>query len=135
MLGAAISDLIKAATISGNAKPRPMYYLIKVLISALLITLISELAKRNTTLAALMASLPFTSILAFIWLYADSGDTQAVASLARQIFWLVIPSLAFFVMLWWTLQIGLNFWLSLGVSMAITAVSYGLMLHFFHLSS
>ncbi len=111
-----------------------MYYLIKVLLSALLITAISELAKRSTTLAALIASLPLTSILAFIWLYTDTGDTQQIASLARQIFWLVLPSLGFFVVLWWTLTVGVNFWLSLLISTFITALSYALMLHFFHLT-
>ena len=45
-----------------------VYYAFKVLISALLIVAITELSKRNSGLAALLASLPLTSLLAFIWL-------------------------------------------------------------------
>ena len=40
---------------------------------------------------AILASLPLTSLLAFVWLYVDTGDTQKVASLATGIFWLVLP--------------------------------------------
>jgi hypothetical protein len=46
-----------------------------------------------------LASLPLTSLLAFVWLYLDTGDTQRVADLSQGIFWLVLPSLSLFVLL------------------------------------
>ncbi|MGX2032301.1 MULTISPECIES: DUF3147 family protein [Methylocaldum] len=101
---------------------------LKVLISALLIAVISETAKRSSLVAALIASLPITSILAFIWLYVDTGDTELITELSRQIVWLVIPSLAFFWILPLLLERSLNFWLALGLAAIATSVCYGLVL-------
>ncbi len=45
-----------------------MLFAMKIFISALIIVGVSELAKRITPLAAILASLPFTSILSMILL-------------------------------------------------------------------
>jgi hypothetical protein len=105
-----------------------MHFTIKVLISALLIAAISETAKRSSLVAALIASLPVTSILALIWLYVDTGDTELITELSRQIVWLVIPSLAFFWILPRLLECALNFWFALGLAAITTSVCYGLAL-------
>ncbi len=44
------------------------YYALKVLLTALVVVAVSELAKRYSALAALLAALPLTSLLAFVWL-------------------------------------------------------------------
>ena len=100
-------------------------FLIKVLISALLIAAVSEIARRSSLLGALLASLPVTSLLAFMWLYRETGDTEKVAALSADIFWLVLPSLVLFVLFPVLLRHGWNFWTSLGVSSAATAMAYG----------
>ena len=46
-----------------------MYYIIKILISAILIVGISELSKRSSLIGAILTSIPFVSVLAFIWIY------------------------------------------------------------------
>jgi hypothetical protein len=40
---------------------------IKVIVSALIVVAVSEVSKRTTTIGALLASLPLTSLLAMIW--------------------------------------------------------------------
>ena len=55
-----------------------LYYTIKILLSSLVLVAVSEIAKRSSTLGALLASLPLTSLLAFVWLYLDTGDVQKV---------------------------------------------------------
>lgn len=102
-------------------------FLIKVLISALLIAAVSEIARRSSLLGALLASLPVTSLLAFMWLYRETGDTEKVAALSADIFWLVLPSLVLFLLLPVLLRQGWNFWASLGISSAATAIAYGAM--------
>ncbi|HET9463715.1 MAG TPA: DUF3147 family protein [Thiobacillus sp.] len=99
-------------------------YALKVSLSALIIVVIAEVAKRSTFWAAALASLPLTSLLAFVWLYLDTGDVQKVAALASGIFWLVLPSLLLFVLLPILLRNGLGFWFSLVVSSAATALAY-----------
>jgi hypothetical protein len=101
-----------------------LYYALKVVISALLIVAISEIAKRSTGFAALVASLPITSLLAFIWLHMEKSSSGQIAALSSQIFWLVIPSLLLFLLLPFLLKYGLSFWISLGLSMAATAGCY-----------
>jgi hypothetical protein len=99
-------------------------YALKVGLSALIIVVIAEVAKRSTFWAAALASLPLTSLLAFVWLYLDTGDAQKVAVLAGGFFWLVLPSLLLFVLLPILLRSGLGFWFSLAVSSAATALAY-----------
>lgn len=101
-----------------------LYYTLKVLVSALLIVAITEIAKRSSGFAALVASLPLTSLLAFIWLHVEGAPAGEIAGLSSQIFWLVLPSLALFVLLPLLLRQGLGFWLSLGLASAATIVCY-----------
>ncbi|HJZ91971.1 MAG TPA: DUF3147 family protein [Gemmataceae bacterium] len=100
------------------------YYLLKLALSAGLIVLVSEVSKRSTTFGALLASLPFVSLLAMIWLHVETGDDGKVADLAGSVFWLVLPSLALFLILPPLLRAGWNFWAALGVSSAATVVLY-----------
>jgi len=101
---------------------------LKVAITALLVVAIAEVAKRSTLAGAALASLPLTSLLAMIWLYADTGDTQKIADLAGGIFWLVLPSLALFIALPLMLRAGWPFGVSLLVSSALTVTCYFAML-------
>lgn len=72
-------------------------FLVKVAISALVIALASELAKRDSFWGALLVALPLTSILAISWLYAETRDNLLVTRFARDIFLLVPGSLLFFL--------------------------------------
>ena len=99
-------------------------YALKIGLSALILVAITEIAKRSSFWAAALASLPLTSLLAFVWLYVDTGDTQKIAALSSGIFWLVLPSLLLFVLLPLLLRSGLGFWLSLLTASAATALAY-----------
>lgn len=105
-----------------------IYYLVKVIISAILIVAISEISKRSSLIGAILASVPLVSVLAMVWLYIDTRDVARVASLASGIFWLVLPSLALFVALPLLLKQGLNFYLSLSISILLTITCYWLMI-------
>jgi hypothetical protein len=102
--------------------------LVKVLITAVLVVAISELGKRSTLAGALLASLPLTSLLALMWLYRDTGDAVQAAALARGIFWLVLPSLAFFLVFPAGVKAGWHFWPALAAGIGATLLCYGAML-------
>ncbi len=104
------------------------YYLLKLAITTILIVAISEISKRSSLAGAILASIPLVSVLAMLWLYIDTKDASKVSSLATSVFWLVLPSLALFVSLLLLLKQGLNFYLSMGVSIGITVLCYFLML-------
>ena len=99
-------------------------YVFKVLLTATVVVAVSEISKRTTFWGAAIASLPLTSLLAFVWLYLDTGETRRVADLSQGIFWLVLPSLTLFILLPLLLRGGLGFWLSLGVACTATAAAY-----------
>lgn len=101
-----------------------LYFALKVIISALIIVAITEIAKRSTGFAALVASLPLTSLLAFVWLHVEGSPPEHIAELSSQIFWLVLPSLVLFLLLPLLLEHGFEFWVSLVVSVAVTAGCY-----------
>ena len=101
-----------------------LYYALKVIVSALLIVAISEIAKRSSGFAALLASLPLTSLLAFVWLHLEDSPPERIAELSSQIFWLVIPSLLLFLLLPLLLRHGINFWASLALATGATAGCY-----------
>jgi hypothetical protein len=104
------------------------YFLLKTFITALIVAGISELSRRYSLMAALLASLPLTSILALVWIYTDSKDTQKIIAMSYDIFWLVIPSLAFFLLLPSLLKLNVQFAPALLLSCAATAVLYGMSL-------
>jgi len=101
-----------------------LYYALKVIISALLIVAISEIAKRSSGFAALVAALPMTSLLAFIWLHLEASPAEKIADLASQIFLLALPGMILFLLLPLLLRHGLGFWVSLGLSVAATTGAY-----------
>ena len=101
-----------------------VYYIVKVALSALLIVAIAEISKRSSLIGALLASVPLVSVLAMIWLYIDTRDSDKVAALASGIFWLVLPSLALFIALPLLLRHGFNFYLSMGLSILLTIGCY-----------
>lgn len=103
-------------------------YVLKVLLTATLVVAVSEVSKRSSLLGGLLASLPLVSFLAMIWLYLDTKDAGKVAALSTSIFWLVLPSLVFFLALPPLLKTKLNFYLCFGLATALMLVCYGAML-------
>jgi F0F1-type ATP synthase assembly protein I len=100
-------------------------FLLKMLVSALLVAGASELARRSTVAGALLVSLPLTSLLALVWLWRDTHDAARIAAFSTDILWLVLPSLALFIVLPLALRGGFGFWTSLGAGVIATAAAYG----------
>ena len=101
-----------------------MYLIIKTLISALIIVAVSEIAKKYTWAAAVIVSIPLTSLLAFIWLYFDTKDTQKVIDLSLSTIIMTLPSIIFFIVLPIMLKLKNNFTFSIVVAILSTSVAY-----------
>ncbi|MBC7658265.1 MAG: DUF3147 family protein [Chitinophagaceae bacterium] len=101
-----------------------MYVVIKVLLTALIIVSASELAKRWDFVSTLLLALPFTSLLAILWIYFETKDLTKVSQLSWGVFWLVPPSLVFFPVLSLLLDRGCAFPLALGAGILAAVVSY-----------
>jgi hypothetical protein len=101
-----------------------IYTALKVAITAVMVVAIAEVSKRSTVLGGILASLPMTSLLAFIWLYGETGDSSKVSALSQSIFWYVLPSLVLFIALPVLLRTGMSFWMSLLIASALTFGAY-----------
>ena len=101
-----------------------MYFIIKTIVTALIIVLVSEIAKKYTWAAAVIVSIPLTSLLAFIWLYYDTRDVQKVIDLSLGTIVMTIPSILFFILLPIMLKLKQNFTFSIVVAVLSTSLAY-----------
>lgn len=95
-------------------------YITKILVSAVIIATVSELAKRNNAVASVVHSLPLTSLLALTWIYFETKDTKLIASHTHGTFWFVLPTLPMFLVLPALLRSGWGYWPALGLCLAGT---------------
>ena len=102
--------------------------IIKILVSSGIIFLVSEIAKKNTFFAGLIASIPLVSILSMLWLYFETEDIEKIKNLSNSILWMVIPSLTLFLSLPVLINIGFNFYISLIISIILTVGCYSVTL-------
>ena len=100
------------------------YLLLKALLSGLIVAAASEVARRWPGIGGLIVSLPLVSLLAFLWLWRDTGDVERVAALSQSTFWFILASMPLFLVLPLMLRAGWGFWLSLGLGVALTAAFY-----------
>ena len=101
-----------------------MYTIIKIIFTALVIVIISEVAKRSTLIAGIVASIPLTSLLAFMWLYFDTHDPYSIRDLSRNILLMIPPSLTFFIALYSLIGWDISFYSSISISILFTAFVY-----------
>lgn len=101
-----------------------LYLAVKAALSGIIIATVSEVARRQPTLGALIVSLPLVSLLAILWLWHDTGDAERIAAHAQSTFWYVLPTLPMFLALPALLRHGVGFWPTLGACCALTVVLY-----------
>ena len=70
-----------------------VYFIIKCLLSGMIIGVVSEVARRSPSLGALIVSLPLVSLLGILWLWRDTGDIARIADHA-EFYVLVRPAVA-----------------------------------------
>ena len=101
-----------------------VYILIKTIITAVVVVIISEIAKRSSFFAGVIASIPLTSFLAFIWLYWETQNSQKVIDLSYSILLMIIPSLTFFIILPLALKLESSFIVSMILATISTVLAY-----------
>ena len=97
----------------------------KYAVTAALVVLISELAKRSDKLGGFVAALPLVTLLTLVWLYVEGQPATKLANHAWYTFWYVVPTLPMFLA-FPALVPRLGFWLTLLASAVLTVVCFGL---------
>jgi len=98
--------------------------IIKYALTAAVIVLVSEVAKRSDKLGALISSLPFVTLLVMIWLHMERQGSRKIGNHAYYTFWYVLPTLPMFLVMPWLMAKGVNFWLALGICACVTMLSF-----------
>jgi hypothetical protein len=96
----------------------------KYFLTAAVVVLVSELAKRSDKLGGFVAALPLVTILALIWLYLERQPPEKIANHAWYTFWYVVPTLPMFLA-FPALLPRLGFWLTLLACVIITVACFG----------
>lgn len=95
----------------------------KYALTAAVVVLVSELAKRSDRLGGLLAALPLITVLSLIWLYVEGQPASKIANHAWYTFWYVLPTLPMFLV-FPALLPRLGFWPTLLACVVITLVSF-----------
>jgi hypothetical protein len=96
----------------------------KYFLTAAVVVLVSELAKRSDRLGGFVAALPLVTVLALIWLYVEKQPPEKIANHAWYTFWYVVPTLPMFLA-FPALLPRLGFWPTLLVCVIITVICFG----------
>ncbi len=102
------------------------WLVVKYLLTAAIVVLVSELARRSDRLGALLAALPLVTVLTLVWLYVEKQPQEKIASHAWYTFWYVLPTLPMFLAFPWLLP-RLGFWPTLLASAGLTVACFGLL--------
>ena len=105
-----------------------MYFLVKIMISALIIAGVTQLSEKTPVGAALLKSLPLTSFLVFFIMKYEGRTDKEIMKMSWDIFYLVIPSLILFVSLPFLMSKGMSFYLSMFVSTIVMSACYAVTL-------
>jgi len=109
-----------------------IYLIIKTLITAMVVVVASEVAKRSSFFAGIIISIPLTTFLALMWLYWETNSQEKVIALTHSTLMMVIPSLSFFIFLPILLKNNLSFFPSMFGSIFLTAICYWIFIWFIH---
>ena len=101
------------------------WLLTKYAITAALVVLVSEVAKRSDKLGGLVAALPLVTVLTLVWLHVEQQPTARIANHAWYTFWYVVPTLPMFLLFPALLQ-RFGFWLALLGCVLVTLACFAM---------
>jgi uncharacterized membrane protein (GlpM family) len=97
-----------------------MRFVIKLLISIVIITICSLVGRKLPTLAGLIAVMPLTGVIVLVWLYEDNpGNFTLMSEYTRGALWGILPSVLFFLVALICFGKRLPLWIVLCASFAV----------------
>ena len=100
----------------------------KIGLTALIIFAVVQVSERSTLLAAVLASIPIVSVLAMMWMNHEGQSAEEISVFAKEIVWLLIPSLLMFIVMPLLIDRGWEFYPALGAGLMPTIVGYFIMI-------
>lgn len=95
----------------------------KYLVTAAVVVVVSEVARRSGRAGALVAALPLVTVLVLVWLHVERQPVQRIADHAWYTFWYVVPTLPMFLA-FPAMLARWGFWPALGGGVLLTVASF-----------
>lgn len=87
-----------------------MMFLLKTLISGLLVAGASTLARRYPGPAGIIVALPVTTFLTMAWMGFEGTRSAELAVFLQSVGWITIAGVGLFFMTPWLIRLGVGFW-------------------------
>ena len=100
------------------------FFILKVVISSLIIGFVSWLSGRMTSLAGFLTALPLTTLLALAFSQAEWKDSAQSVEYAKNIFIAIPVTLLFFVPFLFAEKLQLNFWQCYSLGIVFLGIGY-----------
>ncbi len=98
-----------------------LFYVTKLIITASLIVLVTEVAKRSDKVGGLIAALPVTTLLIILWMHFEGQSDQKISNHMSYNLFFVIPTLPMFFLFPFVIS-RFGFWGAFIVSVIITSL-------------
>jgi hypothetical protein len=122
---------VKLNELKGKFPAEPMGWTFdagKILLTAVIIFSIAQISERSTLMAAVLASIPIVSVLSMMMMFHEGQTALEISGFARDIVWLLIPSLLIFIVMPWLIESrSWDFYPALAAGLACTVTGYFLM--------
>ncbi len=100
-----------------------MLFVVKIIVSALIIALVSEISKHLANLGGLIAAMPITTLLTMFWLKYETGNREVIVKFTISVFWAIFPTLLFFLAAIYLFKRGWSFYPVIGASLVILSLA------------
>ena len=99
-----------------------LFIFFKILITATIIVMVSEIAKVNDKIGGLIAAMPLTTFLILFWMYYENvSDNKISAHMKYTLLYLIATVPMFLVFPYCLNKVG--FWISIFICIVITLIS------------
>ena len=99
-----------------------IFLLIKIIVTAGLIVLISEIAKINDKLGGLIAAMPIMTLLVILWMYYDGNSGEKISSHISYTLLYIVPTIPMFLIFPFVIS-KFGFYMAFLISILITVIS------------
>lgn len=94
-----------------------MYVIFKVIISAVIIGMVTEVARRFPSYGGIVAALPLVSLLSIIWLYFQGEQTTKLSEFALGVLWGFPATAVLLFIVYISLKHSFHLFISIGLGM------------------
>ena len=99
-----------------------LFLITKIIVTAALIVLISEIAKVNDKLGGLIAAMPIMTLLVILWMYYDGNTNEKISSHISYTLFYIVPTIPMFLIFPFVIS-KFGFYIAFLISILITVIS------------